>query len=178
MKSVALSHSVEDAGAVPSFTRASWNPRRYDANWVWGWFLLALFALQLGLDWTWPLLEQLQTDATYRQLSGALLAFIMLLQWRFAWLRSTGDRAQKERCKQRHKWQGVLAIVVFYLHSTSLGYAYQTWISVLFWGMLSPEALRVRARRYVTFWLILHVCAATACSVLALYHLYIVYTYH
>ncbi|CCE23093.1 (2Fe-2S)-binding protein [Methylotuvimicrobium alcaliphilum] len=146
--------------------------------------LLAAYGLQDAIDLKWPLLEQWQSDQTYKICSGLLLLFYVLLQWRLPvarWLKRESDRLKAQ--KNRHKIFGTVAPLLFYLHATSIGYAYLAVLSSVYLannllGYGSGEFVTAAFRKaYVYGWTILHVGLSTSLLFLSAYHVYIALAY-
>ncbi|MCX8050183.1 MAG: hypothetical protein N3A55_11075, partial [Methylohalobius sp.] len=93
----------EKLAAVQSPTRTG---RRLDldrcALWL-GLVLVVAFLLQDFGSFHWPWLEQLQTDGTYRQLSGLALVAFLAHQWHLAALRSCGLMRKAGALMRSHK---------------------------------------------------------------------------
>ena len=104
-----------------------------------------------------------------------LLAFIGY-QWRLPYLRLAGRLAQT--AARRHSFMGVLAPVLLYLHSVSLGYAYTFVLALLFVlntmvGVADKSLIRdpQRRQRFHRIWLVAHVPSSLVITVLALIHM-------
>lgn len=151
------------------------------------WALLGL-ALLIGVlaavasGWRWASLELLQTRPDYRAASGTLLLGFIALQWTLAWRRThSGARLAADQLR-RHRWLGTLAPVLYYLHSTGLGYAYTFALAVVYLansalGFLNQDTLGVKSKTFALSWLVAHVLLSCAMTALALFHLWVVVYY-
>jgi len=137
---------------------------------------------QLKFEW----FEVLQQGEQYKRWTGWLFAGYIGYQWFLPLLRLLG-RTQEHITIQHyhlHKLAGVLAPVVFYIHSTKFGYAYVCMLSMMYFansllGYLNKDIIADTAQqqRYGFYWMIGHVSASVLTLVLVLYHMYIVYAY-
>jgi len=147
-----------------------------------GFLLLTLFIVQLIFDLHWVWLEQLQQNSVYKQATGFLLLFFILMQWQVPLHRFKGELASKHLLLS-HKTQGAIAPLLLYFHSVELGYAYQCVLSSVFLvniavGLLNYEILSIRNKIFRYGWIIVHISLAVATVFLAVYHLYISYVYN
>jgi len=144
--------------------------------------LLGLFVLQLVAGVQWATLSALQSNNLYKQLTGLILGIFIARQF---WLGRVRTHSQTTSLKAqfvRHRWQGALAPLLFFVHSITLGYAYTLMLSVVFLanivvGLLNIEVVRVRTPIYLTAWTVVHVSLAMATVGLAAIHVYVVYFY-
>jgi methionine sulfoxide reductase heme-binding subunit len=123
-----------------------------------GSLILTAFFLQTLVDVSWPELEMMQSRLPYKIVSGALLAFFLVVQWR------RSNRAE-------HRIVGILGPLILYLHASSLGFGSTFVLSTLFLanvalGLVNRETLGIKARWYGRAWLALHITLAI--TVLAL----------
>jgi hypothetical protein len=144
--------------------------------------LLVLLVVQLagGLRWSW--LAELQANDLYKQLSGFALCAFIACQWRLSLARAGGRAQGNSRLANTHKRVGLAAPVLFFLHSQSLGYAYQvalslTYLALFVSGVFHREALGIPNPGYRTAWIAAHVSLATALPILLGYHVYITYMF-
>ena len=144
--------------------------------------LLIAFWLQdaFGLKWQW--LEQAQSNEIYKQCSGFLLMFYLFHQWLISLLRLHGKIQSAWSNYPWHLWFGALAPLVFYFHSTQFGYAYQFWLSMVYFGtivigLLNHETLSIKKMRFYNSWITAHVSSSLFVIVLMGYHIYVVYMY-
>lgn len=149
-----------------------------------GMALFLAFALQDVLQLKWPWLEALQTGESYKRWSGLLLALYLAGQFVLPFLRWQGKLRTAGRHYHLHKLQGTFAPLVFYLHATSIGYAYLLVLSVVYFanfllGLLN-HVMVARPKfnqRYQVSWIIGHVGLSLITVALMLYHIYIVFAY-
>jgi hypothetical protein len=157
-------------------------PARSDTLTAAGLVLLVLLAVQLGGGLRWPWLAGLQADDVYKQLSGFVLCAFIVYQWRLSLARASGRLQGTSRLTDLHKMIGLSAPVLFFMHTQSLGYAYQVALSLVFLalflsGVFHREALGIPNPGYRTAWIAAHVGLATALPILLGYHVYITYTF-
>ena len=131
-----------------------------------------------GLQWEW--LSRLQTADVYKYATGVALLLFMGWQWYLFVARLKGKRVQG--LTSFHQRSGVLAPVIFYVHSMQIGYGYLAVLSWIFLGsvvigMANPVGIRIRNRLYRVSWLATHVMLASLIAVLALFHAYIALYY-
>jgi hypothetical protein len=134
------------------------------------------YLVQNALGWGLPGLAALQQLDAYSITTGSALIAFIGYQWYLPYLRLTGNPAHVE--SQWHTYLGVLAPVLLYLHSVSMGVAYTVVLSSLFVlntmlgavGKTSIKNLewRQRFRRIV---LLVHVPASCLLTALALIHM-------
>jgi len=138
--------------------------------------LCAFYLIQSALGWGLPSLAALQQlDGYSITTGGALIAFIGY-QWYLPYLRLAGDSAHIQ--SQWHSYVGVLAPVLLYLHSVSMGFAYTVVLSSLFVlntmvGAAGKTSLKKVAQRqsFQRILLLVHVPASCLVTVLALIHM-------
>lgn len=157
-------------------------PSRSDTLTVAGLTLLVLLVVQLAGGLRWPWLVELQAEDLYKQFSGFALCAFIAYQWRLSLARAGGRAHDDSRLADTHKLVGLAAPLLFFMHSQSLGYAYQVALSLAFLGLFFSglfhrEALRIPNPGYRTAWIAAHVSLATALPVLLGYHVYITYTF-
>lgn len=124
--------------------------------------------------------DALQSGTIYRQVTGFLLFAVFLQQWLLA-----GSRNQQNATKvrRRHEHAGYVLPMLLLVHSTSLGYGYQTVLVTLFLvtvfsGLVHPKRMKVKGATYYKIWHVVHVSFASGLLLLLLFHIYIVYSYH
>ena len=149
---------------------------------VLGMSLVTLFTAQLLLGLRWEWLVQLQADEVYRQITGYLLLAYILLQSRLGIKRLCQHLNSLRKEFDSHKIQGVFAPVLFYIHSTEVGFAYQMFFAFVFLGncivgYMNPHALKCGNRLYLMSWTITHISLAILTLALMSFHIFVVYTY-
>lgn len=155
-------------------------------NYVWvGMMLFGIFVLQYRLDWQWAILQRWQTNATYKAITGFLLATYIGFQWLLYFFRKQPQRSneQKRQAYQLHKWIGALSPLFFWMHSVKLGYAYLLILSVLYFanfglGLLNVEAIAARSKWYLQVWLVAHLTFSTLIVFLTVHHIWVSFYFH
>lgn len=147
-----------------------------------GSILVVLYFTQLTLNLRWEWLASLQSGEVYRQFTGFLLLAYVLMQSRLGLHRLRKKNKKYRFLFKQHKLHGVLAPLIFYIHSIDIGFAYQTVLVFIFLGnsivgYLNPQSIAIRNKRYILSWTILHIVLAILTLVLMLFHIYIVYYY-
>lgn len=147
-----------------------------------GLLLVTLLLIQHYYNIEWEALAHLQTNSLYKQASGFLLFFYVVMQWRLAYLRHTKTGAQAKAHTGTHKWLGVLVPVFIYFHTTELGHAYQfalwsVFIATVLVGLFSFQEFKLKKNWFVMGWTIVHVGLATVLPVMMVFHIYITYIY-
>ncbi|MEE9156991.1 MAG: cyclic nucleotide-binding domain-containing protein [Gammaproteobacteria bacterium] len=134
------------------------------------------YLIQSTLDWGLPTVVALQESDVYRFTTGSLLIALIGYQWYLPYLRLTSKLTQT--ATQWHGYSGVLAPLLLYLHSVSLGFAYTFVLSFLFVlnsmiGAVDKTLIRnfEQRERFLRIWLLVHVPASCLITVLALIHL-------
>jgi hypothetical protein len=141
------------------------------------------YLIQNALDWGLPGVAAVQQFDAYRITTGSLLIAFIGYQWYLPYLRLTGPpaaRLNKKLARTAARWHssaGVLAPVLLYLHSVSLGVAYTFVLSLLFVlntmvGAVDKTLIRnlERRQRFQRIWLLVHVPSSCLITVLALIH--------
>lgn len=153
---------------------------------VLGVLLVIAFLLQDWLQIKSEWLESIQSGETYIRWTGWLLAGYMLYQTFLPALRLFGYSKEKMTIQHYHfhKLAGVLAPLVFYIHSTKLGYAYLFVLSVVYFANVLMAYLNKdifedeqRKQDYTFYWMPTHVSLSVLTITLVLYHIYVVYAY-
>ena len=147
-----------------------------------GVLLLAAFFIQdaFALKWAW--LVQMQTNETFKQLTGLVLVSYLTHQWYLSVLRLRG-RMETARIKlPRHKQLGALAPLVFYLHSHQIGYAYLFLLSSLYFanvaiGLFNQKIIGIQSKWFLYGWMIVHVALSVFIVILTSYHVFIALYY-
>lgn len=144
--------------------------------------LLAAYLAQLRGAFTFPALELLQRRDDYRFLSGTLLLLFLLFQLSLGWQRFSGSARKSADQLRSHKRVGAFAPVLFYLHTTSVGWASTFALAAVFlinvaWGYLSQDTLGIRSRPFAVIWLVGHLVLTFALMALALSHAWVAVYY-
>jgi len=146
--------------------------------------LCTFYLIQNALDWGLPAIAALQQLDGYRITTGSLLLVFIGHQWYLPFLRLTGApvaRLNKVLARTStlwHKYLGVPAPVLLYLHSVSLGVAYTFVLSLLFVlntmvGAVDKTLIgnSEQRQRFQRIWLLAHVPSSCVITVLALIHM-------
>jgi len=148
-----------------------------------GGILFLLFILQAVLGWTWADLNELQDQQLYRRWSGLGLSLVILFQWTLSLVRT---RPKWEHLSlpfyNIHNWMGALTPLLFYIHSTKLGFAYLLILSLTFFGnfllgMVNLDVLKSKSKIVFQGWMILHVACSFFITGLTIYHIWVVFYY-
>ena len=138
---------------------------------------LCIFYLVQSLSsWEQPTLSALQELDGYRILTGSLLLSLIAYQWYLPYLRLMGKLAAT--ASRWHSYSGLVAPVLLYLHSISMGFAYTTALASLFVfntlvGAMDKSLISKLAWRqnFHRVWLSIHVPASCGVTVIALIHM-------
>lgn len=149
-----------------------------------GMVLLAAFLLQRLLGLSWGALSRWQAQEGYQRWSGLGLALFMAYQWYFPLLRFQSRLRESARQFQLHKRIGLLAPLVYFFHTTHVGYGFLFFLSGVFFanlalGIASPGWISHPdiKRRYSFSWIIAHVLLSVLTLGLVLLHVYIAFSY-
>jgi len=149
-----------------------------------GMALLAAFFLQHLLGLSWGPLSRWQAQESYQRWSGLGLALFMAYQWYFPLLRFQSRLRESARQFQLHKRIGLLAPLVYFFHTTHLGYGFLFFLSGVFFanlalGSASPGGISHpdTRRRYAFSWIIAHVLLSVLTLGLMVLHVYIAFSY-
>ncbi|MGH8547961.1 MAG: hypothetical protein ACRERU_05075 [Methylococcales bacterium] len=142
--------------------------------------LLAAYLAQDILDLKWPWHVAMQTDETYKRLTGFLLAGYILHQWSLSLGRHKGQRSETKLV--RHMARGAWAPLIFYIHSHQIGYAYLFLLSTVYLanvtlGLLNPEVVGIHKRWFLLGWMVVHVGLSVLLLILAGYHAFMAFYY-
>ena len=151
---------------------------------IFGLALLTSYYLQYQFELKLPQLEQLQSSDNYKIFSGLLLLTYILNQWYLPisrWLHKSSEIVFQK--KHSHLYFGAIAPLVFYLHATTIGYAYIAALASVYLannllGYCSGEFVpNTYKKPYIFGWTVLHVCLSTSLLFLSVYHAYIALAY-
>ena len=128
-------------------------------------------------------LELLQQDQMYRRWSGLGLSLVILFQWSLSLVR-TKPKWEDLSLKfyNIHNWVGAFTPLLFYIHSTKLGFAYLFVLSITFFfnfllGTLNLDVLKSKSQIVFQGWMVLHVAASFFITFLTIYHIWVVFYY-
>ena len=152
------------------------------AYFILGLVLLVAFFIQDVFDIRWQWLQQLQTDETYKRLSGLALATYLAEQWSLSLMRIWGLSKKARSNYKVHQQLGVLSPLFFYIHSVRIGYAYLFLLSLVYFsnatvGLFNPVFLGIRHKKFSFYWMIVHVSLSLLTVILMFFHIYIVFYY-
>lgn len=170
---------------VEEFTPVGGQPVvRHRAYLYIGLLLLLAFTLQDVLSLKWPWLETIQGGESYKRWSGLVLSLYIAAQFVLPVMRWRGNLKAAARHYQWHKAQGALAPLVYYLHSTQMGYGYLFVLSIAYLtnfliGLLNQETIAPPKFKlqYSYYWLIVHTLLSVVTVGLLGYHIYIAFAY-
>ncbi len=170
---------------VEIFIPQTLEKRKSKLRYVWlGVALLAAFGLQWWLNWEWAWLEGLQSAESYKRWSGFALGGYLGLQFMLPVTRWFGSINRSVSLYRWHRWQGALAPLVYYVHSTTFGFAAVGFLSAVYFantvvGLFNQELIaNVRWKmRYQRVWLVFHIVLSLLLVALTLVHLYTVFAF-
>lgn len=146
--------------------------------------LFIAYCMQEVFELRWEYLLALQLGESFKRWSGLALLIYILLQWSLTVFRSKKKwEVYAPLIMDIHKWMGALSPLVFYIHSMKLGYAYLfalsiTYFTNIFLGFVHTDTIKTKAYWYFQSWMIAHVAFSLVISMLALYHIWIVFYYN
>ena len=144
-------------------------------------FLMAFWIQYLfELEWEW--LVHMQDHETFQQCTGLALASYVAHQWYLSSLRTRGGIKSGKLQFLRHKRAGIWASLLFYLHSTQLGFAYLFFLSLVYFanvvvGFCNPETLMIKTKWFYTSWILIHVSLSVLLVILIGFHVCIAFIY-
>lgn len=147
-----------------------------------GLVFLILFAVQdeFGIKF----FESTREGEIFKRWTGLLLTLYIAAQFILPVVRLTGRVKLAAQHYQIHKLQGAFAPIVYYIHSTTMGYGYLGILSAVFFGnfilgLFNHEMMAKPSnkKRYSNQWLVSHVFLAVILVGLIGYHIYIVLLY-
>ena len=148
-----------------------------------GLILLFFYFLQFFLNVEWEWLEQLQQDEMYKRWSGLGLGLLILFQWVLTLTRVIKKfRTQANKMALIHKWIGALSPLVFFIHSTSMGYGYLLLLSYVFFsnallGYLNLDVIKNNSDWLFKGWMIMHVALSITITIVMFFHIGMVFYY-
>ena len=150
---------------------------------VLGLILLSFYFLQFFLKVEWPWLQELQQDQMYKRWSGLGLALIIVFQWVLTLTRVIKKfRKQANNMALIHKWIGALSPLVFFIHSTGMGYGYLLLLSYAFFsnallGYLNLDVIKNNSDWFFKGWMITHVALSITITIVMFFHIGMVFYY-
>lgn len=189
--SISITQQIKAAGVKPEaihierFTApesTSVNPsKRY---FYLGLGLLLLFVMQDVFVLKMARLEQWQAQETFKIYSGLLVVSYLLAQFILPYNRLCQMPHVVASSYQRHQWQGAVAPLFFFIHSTSIGVGYLLLLSSVYFanvlvGLFNHERIKnpIKRTQFFKGWLPLHIVLALLLLSLVGFHIYIVASY-
>lgn len=145
--------------------------------------LLALYIAQEVFDWKIEIVEVWQHKESYRRWSGLALSLVILFQWTLSLVRSKEKWQELSLTfKSIHNWIGAFTPLLFYIHSSDVGFAYLFVLSITFLsnfvlGSFNLDIIKSKSQIVFQGWMILHVAASFFITFLTIYHIWIVFYY-
>lgn len=146
--------------------------------------LLALFFIQYFFHLKINFLERWQTQEIYKMLSGSLVALFIMAQWYFPVLRIRRKSVEAAKQYTIHKQIGAFAPLIYYFHSTKIGFGFLFMLSTVFFtnnllGLFNHDLVKNRTerRRYSELWLAPHIILSLSTVALMIYHIFIAIYY-
>lgn len=150
---------------------------------VLGFILLFFYFLQFFLKIEWPWLTEWQQNEMYKRWSGLGLALIIVFQWVLTITRVVKKfRKQANNMALIHKWIGALSPLVFFIHSTGMGYGYLLFLSYIFLsnallGYLNLDVVKNNSDWLFKGWMITHVALSITITIVMFFHIGMVFYY-
>jgi methionine sulfoxide reductase heme-binding subunit len=147
-----------------------------------GLFLFFCYLIQGVFDLRWNYLWQLQLNESFKRWSGAGLFIFIAMQWLLTLFRVRKWEATAMKAMKVHRWMGAFSPLVFYIHSMEAGFGYLMMLTFTFFanmllGFFHVTVVKVKANWYLQGWMIFHVAFSLFVSMLAIYHIWIVFYY-
>lgn len=144
--------------------------------------LLAAYLLQDIYQWKWLWLMHMQEDFIYKQITGFLMCWFVLEEWRLFFLHSQHKMAAVHIKLQHHRKLGIAAPVFLYFHAHALGYGYllllsSVYLTTFVLGFLYPPTFSLRQKWLCSGWIVCHVSLASVLLLMIGEHIYIAYLY-
>lgn len=146
--------------------------------------LFIAYCMQEILAIRWEYLHALQQEESFKRWSGLVLFVYIGLQWSLTLFRTKKKwETFSPVVMDIHKWMGAFSPLMFYIHSMETGYAYLFILSItyfinVFLGFVHTDTIKSKAWWYFQAWMIAHVAFSLVISVIALYHIWIVFYYN
>lgn len=147
--------------------------------------LFILYFIQYLIPLKFAFLENLQQIELYKKWSGFILLLFILSQWYLSFMRINKDynASKKEVFLDIHKWIGVLLPIVFYVHSTNIGYGVLLLLSFVFYlnlaiGLINTNDILAKHPKYFNIWLVSHILFSVAVLIISFVHVWLVFYYN
>ena len=148
-----------------------------------GLILLLFFFLQFFFKIEWVWLIKLQQDEMFKRWSGLGLALLITFQWILTFSRII-KKFRKHAVKMAliHKWIGAISPLVFYIHSTGMGYGYLLLLSYIFFsnailGYINLDVIKNNSDWLFKGWMITHVALSITITIIMFFHIGMVFYY-
>jgi ferredoxin-NADP reductase len=89
-----------------------------------GMLLFWIFLIQEWFNLKIPMVEALQEDESYKRWTGFIVLSFIAFQWYYPIKQIFSFKENLFYWRKIHKYNGVIAPIILYVHSTSIGYAY------------------------------------------------------
>ena len=148
-----------------------------------GLILLLFYFLQFILNIEWAWLQGLQQDEMYKRWSGLVVALLIVFQWVLTLTRVVKKfRKHANNMALIHKWIGALSPLVFFMHSTGMGYGYLLLLSYVFFsnallGYLNLDVIKNNSDWLFKGWMIAHVALSITITIVMFFHIGMVFYY-
>jgi len=148
-----------------------------------GILLLLLFFIQFFLKLEWQWLLELQQKQLYKRWSGLLLALFIIFQWVLTFTRVIPKlRLHAIKMNTVHKWIGAISPLLFYIHSSYLGYGYLLFLSYIFFtnallGYINLDIIKSTSNFLFKGWMITHVSLSIIITIIMFLHITMVFYY-
>jgi len=140
-------------------------------------FLVAAIVLPLQLVDTGRLFSQAIEPRIVHLLTGGILAFTFVWQWRLFVSRYSGPQMESASQLSTHQWVGNLIILCLLIHAATFGFRSQiilsaTLLTIIGTGLLHSTVVKLRSPTLQHIWKWLHVGLAGAIVPLILLHIW------
>ena len=149
-----------------------------------GLLLLFAFLIQEWFALKIPMIEALQQDESYKRWTGFIVLSFIAFQWYYPIKQIFHFKKSLFYWQKIHKYNGVIAPVILYAHSTSIGYAYlfilsTTYLSNNILALCNRDVLHDWFQNKIVYrsWLSVHILLTCCISILAWYHLFFAFAY-
>jgi len=149
-----------------------------------GMLLLCAFLMQEWFDLKIPMIEALQQDESYKRWTGFIVLSFIAFQWYYPIKQMFSFKENLFYWRKIHKYNGVIAPVILYAHSTSIGYAYlfilsTTYLSNNILALCNRDVLHGWFKNKIIYksWLSVHILLTCCISILVWYHLFFAFAY-
>jgi len=149
-----------------------------------GMLLLSAFLIQEWFDLKIPIIEALQQDESYKRWTGFIVLSFIAFQWYYPIKQLFSFKKNLFYWQKIHKYNGVIAPVILYIHATSIGYAYLFILSTAYLSnnilaLCNRDAFHSWFKHHLVYksWLSAHILLTCCISILVWYHLFFAFAY-